>query len=323
MQFFMFAILVGLVLLVWSSDRFVVGASVIARNLGISPLLIGLTIVAIGTSAPEILVSALSAIGGNPGLAIGNAFGSNIANIGLVLGVAALVSPLRVNSGTLKRELPLMLVVMALVGALMLDYSLDLFDGVVLLVASGVLLGLMIVIGLKARATDPMEEEYKQEMPTAMSNGRALFWLIVGSITLLASSRAVVWGAVGAAQALGVSDVLIGLTIVAIGTSLPELAASITSALKGEHDIAIGNVIGSNMFNLLPVLGLPAAISPGAFPPEVFNRDFVVMFALGVALLIMAYGFRGPGRLNRWEGATLVCVFAAYQGFLYWSVTGS
>lgn len=323
MSLYMLAIAAGLILLVWSSDRFVVGASAVARNLGVSPLLIGLTIVAIGTSAPEILVSALAAVNGNPGLAIGNAFGSNIANIGLVLGVAAMVSPLLVDSGILRRELPLMILVMTLVGVLMLDYSLDHRDGVVLFIGSAVLLGLMITMGLTARGgADPVEKEYEQEMSATIPHGRALFWLITGSVTLLASSRAVVWGAVGVAQTLGVSDVLIGLTIVAIGTSLPELAASVTSALKGEHDIAIGNVVGSNMFNLLPVLGLPALIAPGEFAPAVLQRDFVVMLGLGAALLIMAYGFRGPGRINRWEGAGLVIVFAGYQAWLYFSAAG-
>ncbi len=314
----------GFVLLVWGADRFVTGAAATARNLGVSPLIIGLTIVGFGTSAPEMLVSAMAAWAGNPGIAIGNALGSNITNVGLVLGVTALITPLAVRSETLRREFPILFAVMMLTLLLLGDGDLSRMDGLILLAGFGLMMYWLVSLGMRERACDPaqqacdpMQQEFADEIPADMSTGRALFWVGLGLAVLLLSSRLLVWGAVNIAHYYGVSDLIIGLTIVAIGTSLPELAASITGALKGEHDIAIGNVLGSNMFNLLAVLGLPGLIHPLATPADVMSRDFPVMFGFTVMLFGFAYGFRGQGRLNRLEGGILLAGFVAYLGLLF------
>lgn len=316
------AIIVGFILLVWGADRFVLGASATARNLGVSPLIIGLTIVGFGTSAPEMLVSAMAAANGNPDMGVGNALGSNITNVGLVLGITALVVPLSVHSSLLKREFPLLLLVMGVSLALLWDGELGILDGTLLLVGMAMMVLWMVHLGLKQRAEnsvpdghDPMVDEFSEEIPEHMPMGWAIFWLVAGLVILVGSSRLLVWGAVEIAVWAGVSDLIIGLTIIAIGTSLPEMAASVMSALKGEADIAIGNVLGSNMFNLLAVLGMPGVIAPSAVPAEVLNRDYPVMLALTVALLVFAYGFRGPGRLNRLEGLALL---GGYFGYLWW-----
>jgi len=315
------AVSLGFVLLVWGADRFVHGASATARNLGISPLIIGLTIVGFGTSAPEILVSIVSALEGNPGLAVGNALGSNITNIGLVLGVTALITPLVVKSETLRREYPAMFAVMLLTLALMADRDLSRTDGIILLLGLCLMIYWMITIGLRKSRIDPMEYEYAQEIPL-ISTQKALLWLLAGFLVLLFSSRILVWGSINIAHELGVSDLVIGLTIVAIGTSLPELAASVMSALKKEPDIAIGNVIGSNMFNLLAVLGMPAVIAPLPLDGGILTRDYPFMIGLSIALFIMAYGFRGNGRINRLEGGLLLLTYITYMTVLYYSIKG-
>ncbi len=314
------AIAGGFVLLTWSADRFVTGASALAYNLKVSPLIIGLTIVSLGTSAPEILVSMVASLQGNPALAIGNALGSNIINTGLILGITALIIPLKVHSSIVRRELPVLLLVMALALVLLLDGWLGRLDGIILLTGMAVMLVWITRIGLKSQVShDPMSEEFEEEIPTDLSTAKAIFWLLVGALVLLASSRLLVWGSVSIAQTLGVSDLVIGLTIVALGTSLPELAASVMSAVKNEHDIAIGNIIGSNIFNLLAVLGLPGLLNPSAVDAAVLQRDYPVMVALTVAVFLMAYGFRGKGRITRAEGAILVVAFGGYQTLLYFS----
>jgi len=314
------AIAGGFVLLTWSADRFVVGASALAFNLNVSPLIIGLTIVSLGTSAPEILVSAVASLQGNAGLAIGNAIGSNIFNVALILGITALITPLNVHSSIVRREMPVLIGVMLLALLLLFDGTLGRIDGLMLVTGMPLMLLWMTRIGMKEKsAHDPMSEEFADEVPTGMSMAMAGVWTLVGALCLLASSKILVWGAVSIAQAMGISDLVIGLTIVALGTSLPELAASVMSALKGEHDIAIGNVIGSNIFNLLAVLGLPGLLNPGPVDAVVLTRDYPVMVCLTLALLVMAYGFRGPGRINRFEGALLITAFAAYQTLLYFT----
>jgi len=311
------AIIAGIALLVWGADRFVIGASGIASNLGLPPMIIGLTIVGFGTSAPEILVSGTAAIQGNTGLAIGNALGSNIANIGLILGITALIAPLNVQSDTLRREYPILLAVCLGTLLLMLDGVLGRIDGLVLLVGLVAMLVAMVRIGRRSLASDPITAEILDELPEAMTTAKAVFNFSLGLALLLFSSRILVWGAVNIATAYGVSDLIIGLTIVALGTSLPELAASIASALKNEHDIAIGNVIGSNMYNLLAVLAVPGLIAPGPFDPLVLTRDMPMMIGLTLALFIISYGFGGAGRINRIEGLLLVLAFLAYQGVLF------
>lgn len=310
------AIVVGLGLLVWGAERFVHGASAIAKNLGVSPLIIGLTIVGIGTSAPEILISIIAAYQGNPALAVGNALGSNIANIALVLGITALVMPLAVKSETLRREYPIMFAVMLLALVLVVDHHLGQLDGLILISGLFVMLYWMIQQGRKQKG-DPLGQEFEQEIPK-MSNQKAFLWFAIGLILLIVSSQGLVWGSVNIAKAMGVSDLIIGLTIVAIGTSLPELAASIMSALKKEHDIAIGNIIGSNMFNMLVVFGIPGLIAPHALDTSVLERDFPIMIGLTIVLFIMAYGFKNrEGRINRFEGSLLLGGYIAYMVVLY------
>lgn len=307
----------GLVLLVWGADRFVRGASGLARNLGVSPMVIGLTVIGVGTSAPEMLISTMAALNGSGGIAIGNAVGSNIANIGLVIGSCAVVVPIAVRSPTLRREFPMMFAAGALAWYLLGDGVLDRTDGVALLAGFVVIFLIMALTALRVLPTDPIGGEFENSIPAGMATGTALVWVMVGLAVLLISARMVVWGAASIALAMDVSELLVGLTVVAVGTSLPELAASLASVLKNEPDLAVGNVLGSNMFNMLPVLGLPGVISPTEVESVAISRDFPVMAVFAVALFLMAFGFRGPGRINRVEGAVLLSAYLAYQGYLY------
>ncbi len=319
MLFNTIAIIGGFLLLIWSADRFIVGAAATARNLNVPPLIIGLTIVGFGTSAPEMLVAAIAAMNGSTGLAIGNALGSNIANITLVLGTAAVIMPLNVQSRILRKEIPLLMVAMLMMLVLIQDNHLGRTDGLIMIGSLLMLMWWLTGQALLGRETDVMVMEIEQELPAEMSMPRALLWLAIGMVLLVGSSKLLVWGAVGIATEFGVSDLLIGLTIIAIGTSLPELAASIAGALKNEHDIAIGNVVGSNIFNTLAVMGIPGLIYPSTLDAGVLTRDVPVVFMLTIGLIIMSYGFRGPGRVNRFEGAVLLCCFAAYQALLYFT----
>jgi cation:H+ antiporter len=259
----------------------------------------------------------MAATQGNSGLAIGNALGSNIANIGLILGCTALIAPLCVRSETLRREYPILLAVCLGTLVLLQDGILGVGDGLILLVGLVAMLFAMVRISMRSLASDPMNAEIIAEMPETMSTGKAVFSFTLGLALLLFSSRMLVWGAVNIATDFGVSDLVIGLTIVALGTSLPELAASIMSALKNEHDIAIGNVLGSNMYNLLAVLAMPGLIAPGAFDPMVLSRDMPVMIGLTLALFVMGYGFGSAGRINRLEGLLLILAFVGYQAVLF------
>ncbi len=314
------AILGGFAFLVWGADRFVLGASALARNFGVSPLLIGLTIVGFGTSAPEMLVSAVASTQGAAGLCIGNALGSNITNVALVLGAAAVVSPLEIHSKVIRRELPVLLLVMAGAFALMWDGDLVRTDGVVLLLALTGMIGWVVREGImegNAGSGDALGEEMDDEIPTDMPTPVAFFWVIFGLGVLLASSDRLVWGATSVAHHFGVDDLLIGLTVVAFGTSLPEMAASIAASRRDEDDIAIGNVVGSNMFNMLGVLALPGIIAPGRFNPSVLQRDFPMMMGSTLLLLVLARGFRGEGRLGRVHGLILLAVFGGYVYYLF------
>ena len=306
----------GLLLLAWAAGRFVDGAAALARNLGVTPMIIGLTVVGLGTSAPEIVVSTLAAWQGNAGLAIGNAIGSNIANMSLVVGSAALVAPLVVQSDTLRREFPMMMAVMLFALVLMLDGDLVRLDGSFFLLGLAAVMYWLVAVGMASQPDDALAAEFTAEIPCDPSTIKASGWLALSLVVLLVSSQMVVSGAVDIARVLGVSDLVIGLTLVAVGTSLPELAATVASAVKREHDIAIGNIIGSTMFNLLAVLGIAAAIQPGAFAADVLTRDYPLMIGLAIILFAMAYGFRGPGRINRVEGAVLLAIFAGYQTWL-------
>lgn len=310
------AIVFGLMLLVWSADRFVDGASSTARHFGMPPLLIGMVVVGFGTSAPEMVVSVLAASQGNPGIALGNAYGSNITNIALILGVTALISPIAVHSQVLRKELPILMAVTGLAAWQIWDGTLTRLDAIVLVAVFAGLMGWTIRQSLR-QPTDALATEVAQELSAEpMPLKRALMWLGVGLVLLIISSRILVWGAVSIAQSLGVSDLIIGLTIVAVGTSLPEFASSIIAARKGEHDIAIGNIIGSNLFNTLAVVGIAGLIGPLSVGPEVFSRDIMVMAGLTVLLFVFGYGFRGPGRINRFEGGALLAAYVAYTGYL-------
>jgi cation:H+ antiporter len=310
------AVAIGLVLLVWSADRFVEGSASAARHFGMPPLLIGMVIVGFGTSAPEMVVSALAASQGSPGIALGNAYGSNIANIALILGLTALISPIAVHSQVLRKELPILGAVTILGAWQLRDGQLTRVDALVLLGVFGGVMTWTIWQGLRKK-TDALGSEMAQELEVhAMPVRRAIFWLVAGLVLLIASSRILIWGAVKIAQGFGVSDLIIGLTIVAIGTSLPELASSIIAIGKGEHDIAFGNVLGSNLFNTLAVVGIAGAIHPMTVGPEVFSRDVLVMGALTVSLFVFGYGFRGPGRINRFEGGALLAGYIGYAAYL-------
>ena len=311
------AVLLGLVLLTYGADRFVIGAAGVGRNLGMSPMIIGLTIVAFATSAPEMLVAGVAALDGATGLAIGNAVGSNIANIGLVLGATVVISPLVVHSSTIKREFPLMFIAVFLAYGLVLDGDLSRFDGVVLLLGLVSMIGVTVFLGKHSPLDDPVKQEFEEELETELPPKVALFWLILGSILLLVGSRALVKGAVDIAQVLGVSDLVIGLTIVAIGTSLPELAASLMSAIKGEQDMALGNIIGSNMFNMLAVLCVPGLIHPAGVSKEVLTRDFPFMLLLSALMFFMSYGFRKAGKITKLHGVILLTGFVIYQFILF------
>ena len=316
------AIVFGLALLVWSADRFVEGAASTARHFGMPPLLIGMVIVGFGTSAPEMVVSALAASQGNPGLALGNAYGSNITNIALILGITALISPIVVHSQVLRKELPILTAVTALAAWQIVDGEITRLDAMILLAVFAGLMAWTIRQGLQKKE-DAMTAEIEQELTThAMPIRRACFRLLVGLVLLILSSRILVWGAVEIAQGFGVSDLIIGLTIVALGTSLPELASSVIAARKGEHDIALGNILGSNLFNTLAVVGIAGVIHPMQVGPEVFNRDMLVMAALTLSLFILCYGFRKAGRINRPEGAVLLVCYLGYTAYLITTAFG-
>ncbi|ROQ47706.1 cation:H+ antiporter [Marinobacter sp. 3-2] len=308
------AIIAGLILLVWSADKFVEGSATTASHFGMPPLLIGMVVVGFGTSAPEMAVSALAASQGNPGLALGNAYGSNITNIALILGITALLAPIAVHSQVMRKELPILILVTAFAGWQLWDGDLSRMDAIGLMLAFVVLIGWSIYQGLR-QPDDALATEMTEEV-NAMPVRKAILWLLVGLLLLIISSRILVWGAVDLATTFGISDLVIGLTIVAVGTSLPELASSIIAARKGEHDLALGNILGSNLFNTLAVVGIAGLIAPMPVAPEVLTRDFPVMAALTLVLFAMCYGFRGPGRINRFEGSALLLAFVAYTVYL-------
>jgi len=308
------AIIAGLILLVWSADKFVEGSATTASHFGMPPLLIGMVVVGFGTSAPEMAVSALAASQGNPGLALGNAYGSNITNIALILGITALLAPIAVHSQVMRKELPILILVTAFAGWQLWDGNLSRMDAIGLMLVFVALIGWSIYQSFR-QPDDALAKEMTEEVHT-MPLRKALLWLVVGLLLLIVSSRILVWGAVDLATMFGISDLVIGLTIVAVGTSLPELASSIIAARKGEHDLALGNILGSNLFNTLAVVGIAGLIAPMSVAPEVLARDFPVMGALTLVLFAMCYGFRGAGRINRFEGGALLLAFVAYTVYL-------
>lgn len=309
-------VIAGLVLLMWGADRFVHGAAAAARNFGIAPLLIGLTVVAFATSAPEILVSVVAALQKEPGLAIGNAIGSNIVNIGLVLGVTAIIRPIRLESATLRREMPALLAVSLLTVSLFLDSYLSHIDGLVMLTGLIIVMVWLARLGLRSAANDPIKRDFEAEIPSDVSMKMAVVWLVIGLGTLLLGAELLVDGAIGVATILGISEVVIGILVVALGTSLPELAVSLASALKGEYGLAIGNIVGSNIFNLLAVIGVAAAIEPSALAPTVLSLHIFVMVAFTLVLFAMTYEYNGNAELSRLEGLALLVAFIAYDSYV-------
>ncbi|MBT8085259.1 MAG: calcium/sodium antiporter [Woeseia sp.] len=308
-----FNVVAGFALLIWGADRFVYGGAATARNLGIAPILIGLTVVAFATSAPEVLVSIVAALRGEPSLAIGNAIGSNTANIGLVLGTVALLRPIELTSATLRREMPALLAVSLLTVSLFLDSYLSRVDGLVLLASLIIVMVWLTRVGIRSSASDPMRSDYEAEIPVDVSMRAAIIWLLVGLATLLLGADLLVEGAIQIALDFGISEVVIGLTLVAIGTSLPELAVSVVSAFKGEYGLAIGNIVGSNVFNLLAVIGIAITIEPTALPQSVLSLHIFVMVAFTLVLFATTYEDNDVGRVNRFEG---FCLLAAYIGYI-------
>lgn len=318
-------LLVGLALLVWSSDIFIEGAASTAKHLNISPLIIGVVVLGFGTSAPEIIVSILASLDNSPGLAIGNVVGSNIANIGLVLGITAMITPIVVKSSMLKREFPVVLIITVIGILLMLDSDLDISDGIILLSLLFIVMAWMIRVNKTVDSHDPLAEETIEElneMPQ-MPIKKALIVLVLGLLVLMASAKMMVWGAVEIATFFEVPEVIIGLTIVAIGTSLPELAAAISAARKKEADLMIGNILGSNLFNLLAVMAMPALIAPSKIDHMTLIMDYPVMLGMTLAMLIVALPRNGQAVITRMEGALLTISFIAYMVLLYYRMTSS
>lgn len=309
-------IFAGLVLLIWGADRFVHGAAATARNLGVAPLLIGLTVVAFATSAPEILVAIVASARGQTDLAVGNAIGSNIANIGLVLGTVAIIRPIEMTSATLRREMPALLAVSLLTVSLFLDSYLSRVDGFVLLTGLLIVMVWLVRLGLRSSVSDSMTADYEAEIPRDMPMKTAIIWLIIGLATLLVGADFMVDGAIEVARALGVTELVIGILLVALFTSLPELAVSLVAALKGEYGLALGNIVGSNTFNSLAVIGIAAIIHPAALPPSVLSLHIFVLVAFTLVLFAMTYDYDGKGHISRLEGIGLLVAFLAYDGYV-------
>jgi len=323
-----FILLVALVILVWSADKFVLGASSLARNLGVSPMIIGLTIVAMGSSAPEMMVAAAASLQGNPDTAIGNAIGSNITNIALVLGFTVLIKPLVVSSSTIKQELPLLLILTVLAYWMLSDNFFSFPEGLILMVGFFTFISILLMKALKQRKNnsldDPMIIEAEHELPEKTSTIKSIFWLIIGISLLVSSAHFLVDSAIFIAKAYGISDLVIGLTVIALGTSLPELAASIASVMKKEDDLAMGNIVGSNIFNILAVLPFAGLIAPGQINPEASFRDAPVMIAITGLLFLLCFSRKsGYFRLTRAKGALLLVSFFAYQILLFSQTTFS
>jgi cation:H+ antiporter len=316
-ELYLIPVLLGPIFLVWGADRFVDGASALSLNLGMSPLLIGVLVMGFGTSLPELLVSVFSALAGNPGLSLGNAYGSNIINIGLVLGLAAVLSPVIVRRHVVRRELPLLILATAITAFLVMDFELSRSDGVILLVLFAVVLAFLTLTSMRdsAKQQDPSRtnELDNQTIPL----GKSINYLVIGLIVIAACSAAMVWGAKGIVMNLGVSELVVGVIILALGTSLPELVVVVVAAQRQEDQLALGNVIGSNLFNTLAVVGTAGLISPSLLERELVTRDLPVMFALTGVLIVMAYGWgRRRGVIIKAEGVVLLLAVAAYLSYL-------
>ncbi len=319
------ALIVGFVTLVWSADRFLNGAAASARLLGMSPLMIGLTIVSLGTSAPEIMVAVAAAFNGTTILAIGNAIGSNIANIGLVLGIAALIAPLPFARSVLSSELPWLMAATVAAFVVLFNLHLGRWEGVGLLVMLGVLMWRLVrehkrehAAGGDSEVDLDLEPELEEIAALEqLTHTQAIIWLLTGLVVLLLAAQLLVWAATEMAMLLGVSELIIGLTVIAVGTSLPELAATVGSVIKGHTDIAIGNVVGSNILNILAVMALPPIIAPVTLDVAIMWRDFGMMLAMTLLLLLFAYGLNRRPVITRFEGAVLLLAWIGYNSLLF------
>ena len=310
-------LILGFAALVWSADRFVFGAAALARNFGVPTLIVGLTIVAMGSSAPEMMVAAQAALADKTDTAVGNAVGSNIANILLVLGITALLRPLSVSSGILKREMPLLVIVSLGAWLIISDNYFSATEGTLLLVGFVLfLLALIVITKQTGNQDDPLVGEACDEVPDNVPTKKAVLWLVVGMVLLPISSHYLIGSAVDIAKFFGMSDLLIGLTIIAIGTSMPELAACIAGVLKKEDDLALGNIIGSNIFNILAVLSIAGILNPATLDPNIAQRDIFVMLAATLALIIMSLSLTGTRRINRLEGGLLLAAFIGYMYYI-------
>ena len=310
-------VLIGISLLVWSADRLTDGAAAIARNLGVPTFVVGLTIVAIGSSAPEMVISTVASLSGSPGLAIGNAIGSNIVNISVVLPIAAFICPLLIRSDILRREMPFMLFFTFLASYMLFDQHFTQIEGNILAVLLVLHLAWLTYLGLQSKTKDRLLDEIVEELPDEMPTGRATFWVVIGLLFLILSSELLIYGATGIAHNLGISETIIGLTIVAIGTSLPELAASIAAALKKEHEMVLGNIIGSNIFNILAVLGIAGSITPIVIESQIITRDLPAMIAFTVGMYLLSHGYGKEARIGRLEAGVLLIGYGVYSVILY------
>lgn len=310
------ALIIGFVVLVFSADRFVEGAASIAKHFHVPPLVIGMVIVGFGTSAPEMLVSALASIDGSSGIALGNAYGSNISNIALILGVTALIMPITVEKAVLKKELPVLLLLTVIAATELYDGYFSRLDAVILFTPFFVFMFRAVQKGLQNKKNNKKEDNNKEIKDINFSSLKAYGNLLGGLIFLLGSSKLLVWGATEIAHILGVSDLVIGLTVVAIGTSLPELASSVIAALKKENDIALGNIIGSNMFNTALVAGIAGIINPSEIPKGIFPRDIGFMTALTLSLFILGYSRKGNGKIGKIGGTILFTAYISYTAYI-------
>jgi len=306
----------GFLLLIWSADAFTNNGAKIAKIFNISPLIIGLLIFGFGTSAPEMLVSGLAAYEGHPEMSIGNAFGSNIFNISLVLGITAIIMPIKVKQDILKKEWVYLMISTLAAGWLLLDGYLSFMDGLILLV---LLMLFLFYVFRESKKDFHLEFEGVQAKPSKQDKGKTWFLLFISLVVLLTSARLVVWGGTTLAIEFGVTDLIIGLTVVALGTSLPELAVSISSAFKKQHEMVVGNIIGSNLFNTVGVLAIPGLILPFEIPKEVMSRDYPFMLVLTVLLFITSYKFKKEGTINRFEGVIMLAALCVYLYLLFWN----
>ena len=317
MLYYSAALLVGFLILFKSADVFVIGSVATAKNFSVSPMIIGLTVVALGTSAPEIFVAATSSLQGEPEIAVGNAIGSNIANIGMVLGFTAMLVPLKFRVDILRNDLPILIFVTLCAGATLIDYQLRLIDGLLLLSGLGLFLFRLAMEHRKSSQMELAAEISELGDIPEMSTARASVLLLTSLVFLLFSSELLVWAVIKIAESMGVSELIIGLTVIAVGTSIPELVVSVTSATKGQTDLAIGNIIGSNIFNILAVLAIPAIFSPSDLMPLTLWRDYAVMLGLTLVLVVFAYGLRGDSSITRFKGFLLFMVWLSYITYLY------